>query len=57
MGMMHACMHEWQLGLACGLRWVRLVVVVVLMYACICCCISGWDWDYEYRHRKITKEQ
>ena len=39
MGMMHACMHEWQVGLACGLRWVRLVVVV-LMYVCICYCVS-----------------
>ena len=37
LGMMHACMHEWQVGLACGLS---LVLMLMYAHAYVCCCIS-----------------
>ena len=52
MGMMHACMHEWQVGLACGLflgasgAFGVNVCMHVLLHECR-------GWEYGYNHENI----
>ena len=57
LGMMHACMHEWQVGLACGLSLGAFVGVNVnvCMHMYAAASVSRLGLWIMYRHWQITK--